>query len=183
MIDTVKDCQIKLDQNKITIDDFQVKFNLTNLMSEETFGKWLLRQRKRCEFNQTELAKLARVSKNYISLLEADKIVQPRLSSIDKIAKALNLTPDAARRQLVADQVKLKSYSNDQLSSIDFLYKNFKTDEARHEAEYLFKLLNREIERITEEEQLRLAGNDATVDEAGDKKIRITKKDIFREGS
>lgn len=71
---------------QIKIDQFSVNFNLTEKM-QETVGKWLQAKRKEKGLNQTELAERARVSKNYISLLEAGKVSQPRLyqTSFDQI--------------------------------------------------------------------------------------------------
>ncbi len=181
MVQITAQSQIKLDANKFEVDKFSVKFNLTNLMNED-FGQWLTSQRKKRGLNQTELAELARVSKNYISLLEAGKVTQPRMSSIDKIAKALNVKTEDARRHLVAGQVNIKPFSNERLSSIDFAYEGLKTEESRDRADYLIELLERELERIGEEEKLKLAGNDATINESGETKIHITKKDFHREG-
>lgn len=63
----------------------------------ETFGKWLKRLRKKRGLNQPELAKLAHTTKATISLLEADKIAQPRFEKLENIAKALGLSPAEIR--------------------------------------------------------------------------------------
>lgn len=68
-----------------------------------TFGQWLTQKRESVGLNQTELANRARVSKNYISLLErdapsptSDRPIQPRKKQVEKIAKALNVNINEA---------------------------------------------------------------------------------------
>lgn len=89
--------QIKFDGNQVTLDQNRVKSNFTDYMAE-TFGRWLEMKRDAAGLNQTELARLSRVSKNTISLYEQDKIEQPRLKQLDKIALALGLPKEEVRR-------------------------------------------------------------------------------------
>lgn len=89
--------QVKFDTNKIRLFKNSVKFNFTNM--SETAGQALRRVRIAKGYNQTELATRSRVSKNYISLLEADKIAQPRLYQIEKIEKALGVGPGEIQTQ------------------------------------------------------------------------------------
>lgn len=70
----------------------------------KTFGAWLLEQRKIAGLTQAELARRARVSKNYISALENMKphtvtgaLPQPRIEKVDAIAKALGVSVEDAR--------------------------------------------------------------------------------------
>lgn len=64
----------------------------------ETFGSWLRSKRTTVGMNQSELARQARVTKTTISMYEADKIVQPRFTQLDKIAKVLSIEPQEMRR-------------------------------------------------------------------------------------
>lgn len=64
----------------------------------DTFGAWLKEKRKASGMNRAELAEKSRVTRATISLYELDKVEQPRKSQIDKIAKALNVPVDEARR-------------------------------------------------------------------------------------
>lgn len=89
--------QVKFDANKVPFDLNLVKSNFTEIMSE-TFGQWLTAKREAAGLNQTELAVLSRVTKSTISLYEKDAVAQPRFKQLDKIAKALNISPDAIRR-------------------------------------------------------------------------------------
>ncbi len=90
--------QVRFNSNKIPFDQKRVKLNLT--VMNESFGQWLKSQRKLRGFNQPELAKLAHTTKATISLLEGDKIAQPRFDSIDNIAKALNIPIVVVRQKL-----------------------------------------------------------------------------------
>lgn len=67
----------------------------------ETFGDWLKALRKKIGFSQQELADRSGVTKSTISLLEKNKIEQPRISGLERIAKALNISPEEMRRALV----------------------------------------------------------------------------------
>jgi transcriptional regulator with XRE-family HTH domain len=69
----------------------------------ETFGQWLKKKRKECGYNQPELAEKARTTKATISLLEGDKIAQPRLDNIDNIGKALGI-PFGEMRRIFAEK-------------------------------------------------------------------------------
>lgn len=89
--------QVKFDANKVQLNKNLVKSKFTRYM-QETFGQWLARKRKDAQLNQTELAERSRVTKSTINLYEQDKIAQPRIKQIDKIAKALNVSVDEARR-------------------------------------------------------------------------------------
>lgn len=95
---TVPSSQVKFDQNKIRLGKFQVKSNFTYM--SETPGQALKRLRIAAGLNQTDLAERSRVSKNYISLLEADKVSQPRTYQIEKIEKALNLPKGHLQQRL-----------------------------------------------------------------------------------
>lgn len=64
----------------------------------ESFGKWLIRQRKLLGLNQTEFAKRAQITKATLSLYEKDAVDQPRLRQLEKIARALGKSPDEVRR-------------------------------------------------------------------------------------
>lgn len=89
-------CQVGFDTHQVSLGKTPVKFNLTLFMSE-TSGQWLKRVRIERGYTQTELAERSRVSKNYVSLLEADKVTQPRLRQLDKIALALSLPKEYVR--------------------------------------------------------------------------------------
>lgn len=93
--------QVKFNQNKVQFDDFSVKLDLT--IMKESFGEWLKRRRKERGLNQPELARLAHTTKATISLLESDKISQPRLDNIDNIAKSLGI-PFEEMRQVFAEK-------------------------------------------------------------------------------
>ncbi len=56
-------------------------------------GERLRKQRTRRLMSQTELAKAAGMTRNQIGRIERDE-VEPRLSSIRKLAKALQVEPD-----------------------------------------------------------------------------------------
>lgn len=90
--------QVRFNSNKILFDKKPVKLELT--IMNESFGQWLKSQRKARGYNQPELAKLAHTTKATISLLEGDKIAQPRFENLDKIAKALNVPTGEMRGRL-----------------------------------------------------------------------------------
>lgn len=98
-------CQVKFDHNKVRFDINTVKFNFT--MSESP-GQTLKSVRITKGYNQTELATRSRVSKNYISLLEADRIMQPRLYQIEKIEKALDLRPGELQSVFLGTKTTIK---------------------------------------------------------------------------
>lgn len=72
----------------------------------ETAGQTLKRIRLAQGYNQTELAERSRVSKNYISLLEADKVAQPRPYQIEKIEKALGVPANELRSRFLGVATK-----------------------------------------------------------------------------
>ena len=76
--------QVKFNANKTPLNKKVVKFNLTMY---ETFGQWLKEKRVEAGFSQTELARRARTTKATISLLESDKIEQPRFDKLDGLEK------------------------------------------------------------------------------------------------
>jgi transcriptional regulator with XRE-family HTH domain len=88
--------QVKIDQNKNTFNYFPVKSKYTGVT--ETFGQWLIRQRKLLGLNQTELAQRAGLTKATVSLYEKDAVDQPRFRQLDKLARALNKPPEDVRR-------------------------------------------------------------------------------------
>lgn len=79
--------QIKIDPNKSIFDKIPVKSNYTSV--GESFGQWLIRQRRVLDLNQTEFAKRAQLHKATLSLYENDKVEQPRIPQLNKIARAL----------------------------------------------------------------------------------------------
>lgn len=88
--------QVRLDQNKSTFNYFLVKSNSTSV--SESFGQWLIRQRKLLGLNQTDFAKRAQITKAALSLYEKDAVDQPRFKQLDKIARALGKSPEEVRR-------------------------------------------------------------------------------------
>lgn len=96
-------CQLKLDEDKIRLFKTAVKFNFT--VMNDTPGEWLKKARLEKGLNQTELAERSRVSKNYISLLEAGRVAQPRLYQLEKIEKALNMPPGHLRDRFLLGRV------------------------------------------------------------------------------
>jgi len=69
-----------------------------------TFGKWLTEKRNDARLTQVQLAERVGISANYISALERDEPNardgsprRPRVDKIDRLAKALNVSPDEAR--------------------------------------------------------------------------------------
>lgn len=107
----------------------------------ETFGKWLEQQRLRIGLNQTELAERSHVSKATISLYEADKVAQPRLHQLDKIAKVLSITSDAIRSEFsernMSSQTELLNIDTD----VDIRFQGSKnwSDEKRSRVVDAFK--------------------------------------------
>jgi transcriptional regulator with XRE-family HTH domain len=58
------------------------------------FGNRLMRLRQRCRITQSELAELAGLSQGIIQSLEQGQRLDPRLSTLLKLAGALGLTLD-----------------------------------------------------------------------------------------
>lgn len=88
--------QVKLDQNKDSFDKISVKSNYTGV--NETFGQWLIRQRKLLGLNQADFARRAGMTKGTLSLYEKDGVSQPRFRQLDKIARALGKPSEEVRR-------------------------------------------------------------------------------------
>jgi transcriptional regulator with XRE-family HTH domain len=88
--------QVKIDLNKNIFNKIRVKSNYT--VVSETFGQWLIRQRRTLGLNQSEFAKRAGLTKATLSLYEKDSVAQPRFRQLDKIARALGKPPDEVRR-------------------------------------------------------------------------------------
>jgi DNA-binding XRE family transcriptional regulator len=91
--------QVKIDLNKNIFNKIRVKSNYT--VVSETFGQWLIRQRRTLGLNQSEFAKRAGLTKATLSLYEKDSVAQPRFRQLDKIARALGKPPDEVRRMKV----------------------------------------------------------------------------------
>lgn len=73
----------------------------TNNLIGMTFGQWLVEKRTAARLTQTQLAKKAGISTNYVSALERDEPNakdgsprRPRLDKVDAIAKALHVDMD-----------------------------------------------------------------------------------------
>ncbi len=90
--------QIKLNKNIVKVNDFNVKLDFTKTMSQ-TSGEWLKEKRLDERLSQQELADNSGVTKATISLLENNKITQPRLDNLDAIAKKLKIPKDEMRRR------------------------------------------------------------------------------------
>lgn len=144
--------QVKFNKSKVQLNDFYVKLNLTNVM-DETFGQWLRKQRKARSYSQDVLAERSRVSKTYISLLESDKVAQPRLYQIDKIAKALNV-PIAEVRQaagLPLPASSLETISDDEAENVQLMTMYAKqrklTPKRRASFKRMLEMVDRELDR------------------------------------
>lgn len=72
-------------------------------MVVKVFGNVLREQRVKNNFTQEKLAEYCELDRTYVSLLERG-LRQPTITTIFKIAKALNITP-ANLIQLVQEQV------------------------------------------------------------------------------
>lgn len=88
--------QVKLDVNKNIFNKTSVKSNYTRM--RESFGQWLIRQRRLLGLTQTEFAERAQMKKATLSLYEKDGVNQPRFKQLDKIARALGKPRDEVRR-------------------------------------------------------------------------------------
>jgi transcriptional regulator with XRE-family HTH domain len=56
-----------------------------------TFGTWLYNQRKRKGYSQDKLADISKISKPTISRIENGLIPNPKLSTLEKLARGLEL--------------------------------------------------------------------------------------------
>lgn len=141
--------QIKFDANQITLDQNRVKSNFTDYMAE-TFGRWLEQKRDAAGLNQTELAKLSRVSKNTISLYEQDKVAQPRLKQLDKIALALGLSKQEVRRAAGLSHQSDDPITQAVIDATRTLPKNenYTDDEIREFQEEMYDQARLKLERI-----------------------------------
>lgn len=100
--------QVKFNKNKVKVNDFNVKLDFTKLMSE-TSGQWLKDLRLAQKLSQQHLADDSGVTKATISLLENNKITQPRLDNLDSIAKRLKVPKDEMRRRFAEENLENKA--------------------------------------------------------------------------
>lgn len=82
-------------------------------------GRAIALCRKQRDLNQAELAARAGVSVSYISLLEQNKRKDPTLSTIQKVAEALNV-PSGILFFLAADQTELAGLSSELQEKLSF---------------------------------------------------------------
>lgn len=150
--------QIKLNKNKVSLDNKLVKFNFTEV--NETFGQWLRLMRKQRGFSQDTLAERAHTSKSNISLIEADKIAQPRFDKLEKIAKALGISKEQireeyARRSVARDNLfELNGGDEFEDVELDTLFHNVKrlSPKKREALKRIIKPLVEEIENYEGED-------------------------------
>lgn len=101
----------------------------------ETFGQWLKQKRKEKGMNQPELAEKARTTKATVSLLEKDKIVQPRLENIDNIGKALGIPFEEMRRVFAEKFILVGPAIPEQIKTVGF--DGLDEDDLKDIAEYI----------------------------------------------
>jgi transcriptional regulator with XRE-family HTH domain len=123
MLQPKNESQIKFNSNKILFDEFLVKLNLTKM--SETFGQWLKQKRK----------EKARTTKATVSLLEKDKIVQPRLENIDNIGKALGIPFEEMRRVFAEKFILVGPAIPEQIKTVGF--DGLDEDDLKDIAEYI----------------------------------------------
>ncbi len=116
-----------------------------------TFGEWLAEKRVAAGLNQSDLAKLSRVTKTTISNYEAGKITQPRFYQLDKIAKALGM-PSEEMREAYARRMSGTDESHDILDNvrISFMGKKSLSDEEKDE---ILKAVRRIVAGIKAEKE------------------------------
>lgn len=69
---------------------------------KETFGAYLRTKRKSIGLNQAEVARRGGLSRAIYSMYELDRIKQPRLPQLDKLAKGLGVKKEEVRAAYAA---------------------------------------------------------------------------------
>jgi transcriptional regulator with XRE-family HTH domain len=148
------------------------------------WGRWFKKERESRGINQKFVADKVNMTVTQLSRIENGQSGTKR-DTVIALAKTVGIDETEALRRYEPEL--FRTITHDGLASIDFAYEGLQTKEGREKADYVIEMLEREIERISEEERLRLAGNDATVNEDGSKTVHFNvKKDkgkkIFRDG-
>lgn len=84
--------QIKFNQNKVIPNKVYVKLNFTKAMAMKTFGDYFKNLRELHKLSQPQLAERTGITKATVSMLENNKIKQPRLETLSALGKPLNKT-------------------------------------------------------------------------------------------
>jgi len=162
-------------------NDIQFVVNNTQTISLSEFVRDQIRDK------DLSYRKVAAKSRGLITHSTVSEVVNglntnPALNILLGLAYGLGVLPEvifAVARGINLDDRTLASI---ELQSAAQIFENLQTDDARQKAELMIGVLRREIERIRDEENLRLAGNDVSVNEKGQNVIQVKSKKITREG-
>lgn len=144
------------------------------------FGGWFKAERESRGISQKYVAEKVGVTVTQLSRIERG-LSGTRRDTVISLAEIIGVDATEALRRYEPENVR--SLANERLGSIEVAYEGLRTNESKQKVDWLIEMLEREVERIAQEEELLLAGNDASVNpDTGETTIRVAGKDLFRQG-